>query len=72
MTQVFCSLCKYYETNISWMGGNDFDFCKHPSNKDIEIDSYCRTVNYKKNTQELNANNDCKNYRFSIFNYFFN
>ena len=54
MKKIFCTLCKYYQINISWMGAEDFAFCKHRSNIEDKF------------PLELNSNNDCQNYRFSI------
>ena len=63
----FCTNCKYYFINPYCVGGNDWHYCKHPTN----LETKNTTVLVKNTLDELNSDNNCKNYRFSILKYLF-
>ena len=58
--------------NLYWVGGNDFDQCEHSSNLNITETPTAYWIASKKDVCDLNRNNDCQNYKFSLWKYLFN
>ena len=76
MKKVFCINCKYYHQNENKLEYGGYNWCKHNFNLELSIKhtvvKNIIMVSPKKSIQELNGNNDCELYKFSILSYLLN
>ena len=73
MKKIYCKNCAYYHQKSPKVEDQDSDWCMHASNLDLNIEPALfkdKIIVYPKKTiAELNKNNDCNNYDFSILKY---